>query len=194
MTRSTPNRTQDWKRRDHLHFLHPFTDHKELGEKGGARIITRAEGVYIYDSDGNRILDGMAGLWCVNLGYGRQELVDAGHQGLDPRLRKRGAVDRVGQGHRDAPRPHAGRNGHKRRPRAVHVVGGIREVEFERDPGNARRYLLDAIAGYRPEHPYGEPPMFEPTATPFRRWLLLLVVLLLGDCLRDVLNPKLYKG
>jgi putrescine aminotransferase len=57
--------------------MHPFTDHKQLGEKGGARIITRAEGVYIYDSDGNRILDGMAGLWCVNLGYGRRELVDA---------------------------------------------------------------------------------------------------------------------
>ena len=35
------------------------------------------EGVYVWDSDGNRILDGMAGLWCVNVGYGRQELVDA---------------------------------------------------------------------------------------------------------------------
>jgi putrescine aminotransferase len=71
------DKTQEWKRRDHLHFMHPFTDHKELGEKGGARIITRAEGVYILDSDGNRILDGMAGLWCVNLGYGRRELVEA---------------------------------------------------------------------------------------------------------------------
>jgi len=57
--------------------MHPFTDHKELGEKGGSRIITRAEGVYIYDSDGNKILDGMAGLWCVNMGYNRQELIDA---------------------------------------------------------------------------------------------------------------------
>jgi len=57
--------------------MHPFTDHKELDEKGGARIITRADGVYIYDSEGRQILDGMAGLWCVNLGYGCQELVDA---------------------------------------------------------------------------------------------------------------------
>jgi len=57
--------------------MHPFTDHKELAEQGGSRIITRAEGVYIYDSEGHKILDGMAGLWCVNLGYGRQELVDA---------------------------------------------------------------------------------------------------------------------
>ncbi|MDX1555392.1 MAG: aspartate aminotransferase family protein, partial [Xanthomonadales bacterium] len=46
------------------------------GEKG-SRIITRAEGVYIWDSQGRQILDGMAGLWCVNLGYGRQELIDA---------------------------------------------------------------------------------------------------------------------
>jgi putrescine aminotransferase len=67
----------DWKSNDHRHHIHPFTDTKELGEKGGARIITRAEGVYIFDSDGNKILDGMAGLWCVNLGYKRQELVDA---------------------------------------------------------------------------------------------------------------------
>ncbi|WP_372836659.1 aspartate aminotransferase family protein, partial [Puniceibacterium confluentis] len=46
------------------------------GQKG-ARIITRAEGVWLNDSDGNRILDAMAGLWCVNVGYGRKELVDA---------------------------------------------------------------------------------------------------------------------
>ncbi len=77
MTESTVSQTREWKRRDHLHYLHPFTDHKDLGDRGGARIITRAEGVYIYDSDGNRILDGMAGLWCVNLGYGRRELADA---------------------------------------------------------------------------------------------------------------------
>ncbi len=68
--------TRDWQERDHQHYIHPFTDHKELGNKG-TRIITDAEGVYIRDSEGNEILDGMAGLWCVNLGYGRQELVDA---------------------------------------------------------------------------------------------------------------------
>lgn len=69
--------TGHWQNNDHRHHLHPFTDHKDLAKKGGSRIITRAQGVYIYDSDGNKILDGMAGLWCVNLGYGRQELVDA---------------------------------------------------------------------------------------------------------------------
>jgi putrescine aminotransferase len=70
-------RTRAWKDSDHRHYMHPFTDTRELGEKGGARIITRADGVYIYDSEGHRILDGMAGLWCVNLGYGRKELIDA---------------------------------------------------------------------------------------------------------------------
>ncbi len=68
--------TRDWQHRDHRHYLHPFTDHKDLGNKG-ARIITHAEGVYIRDSEGHQILDGMAGLWCVNVGYGRQELIDA---------------------------------------------------------------------------------------------------------------------
>ena len=68
--------TREWQQSDHAHYMHPFTDHHDLGKKG-ARIITRAAGVYIYDSDGNKILDGMAGLWCVNLGYGRQDLIDA---------------------------------------------------------------------------------------------------------------------
>ena len=77
MNSTGPNKTADWKSSDHRHHLHPFTDTQELGEKGGSRIITRAEGCYIYDSEGNKILDGMAGLWCVNMGYGRQELVDA---------------------------------------------------------------------------------------------------------------------
>jgi putrescine aminotransferase len=66
----------NWKELDKDHHLHPFTDHKELHEKR-SRIITRADGVYIYDEDGNKILDGMAGLWCVNAGYGREELVEA---------------------------------------------------------------------------------------------------------------------
>ena len=68
--------TRDWQNSDHRHYLHPFTDHKDLGIKG-TRVITHAEGVYIWDSDGQQILDGMAGLWCVNVGYGRQELIDA---------------------------------------------------------------------------------------------------------------------
>jgi len=79
MTTSNQNSTGDWQARDQRHYLHPFTDYKELAAKG-SRIITRAEGVYIWDSDGNKILDGMAGLWCVNIGYGRQELADAAYR------------------------------------------------------------------------------------------------------------------
>jgi len=60
---------------DAAHHMHPFTTNDELAEKG-ARIITRAKGVYLTDSEGNEILDGMAGLWCVNIGYGRQEMAD----------------------------------------------------------------------------------------------------------------------
>jgi len=61
---------------DSAHYMHPFTDHKSLAAKG-ARIITKAEGVYIWDSEGAKIFDAMSGLWCVNAGYGRKALVDA---------------------------------------------------------------------------------------------------------------------
>ena len=60
---------------DAAHHMHPFTTNDELAAKG-ARIITRANGVYLQDSEGNEILDGMAGLWCVNIGYGRHELAE----------------------------------------------------------------------------------------------------------------------
>ena len=61
---------------DSAHFLHPFTDFKDLGSRG-ARVITRAEDIYVWDSEGHKILDAMSGLWCVNAGYGRQEIADA---------------------------------------------------------------------------------------------------------------------
>jgi putrescine aminotransferase len=66
---------------DRRHYLHPFSDHRQIGERG-TRVITRGEGVYIYDAQGNKILDGMSGLWCVNLGYGRKELIEAAYQQL----------------------------------------------------------------------------------------------------------------
>jgi len=71
----------EWQEMDSNHYLHPFTDYKELGAKK-SRIITRADNVYIYDADGNEILDGMSGLWCVNAGYGREELVAAAEKQL----------------------------------------------------------------------------------------------------------------
>jgi len=67
------------QRADSAHYLHPVTDHKALSAIG-ARVIVRGEGIYIWDSEGNKILDGMSGLWCVNVGYGRRELADAAHR------------------------------------------------------------------------------------------------------------------
>ena len=64
------------KRLDVAHHLPAQQDYKLIEDMGGSRIVTHAEGCYIYDGDGNRILDGMAGLWCVNIGYGRDELAD----------------------------------------------------------------------------------------------------------------------
>jgi putrescine---pyruvate transaminase len=60
---------------DAAHHMHPFTAGAELAAKG-ARVITRAKGVWLNDSEGHRIIDGMAGLWCVNIGYGRRELAE----------------------------------------------------------------------------------------------------------------------
>ncbi len=58
------------------HHLAPFSDYQQVHEQG-PRIITRGQGVYLWDSEGNKILDGMAGLWCMAVGYGRKELADA---------------------------------------------------------------------------------------------------------------------
>ena len=64
---------------DSAHFIHPFTDHGDLATRG-SRVITRADNIYVWDSEGHKILDGMSGLWCVNAGYGRKELADAAYQ------------------------------------------------------------------------------------------------------------------
>ncbi|MBN8490131.1 MAG: aspartate aminotransferase family protein [Burkholderiales bacterium] len=68
--------TQQWQAADAAHFLHPFTDFQSLAKKG-SRIITRADNIYLWDSEGHKILDAMSGLWCVNVGYGQRALVDA---------------------------------------------------------------------------------------------------------------------
>ncbi|HEY9568264.1 MAG TPA: aspartate aminotransferase family protein [Thalassobaculum sp.] len=60
---------------DAAHHLHPFTDYKALAAEG-SRVLVRAEGCTLWDSEGTAILDGMAGLWCVNIGYGRAELAE----------------------------------------------------------------------------------------------------------------------
>jgi putrescine aminotransferase len=73
---NAPRTTAELQAADSAHFLHPFTDFQGLARKG-ARIITRAENIYLWDSEGQKILDAMSGLWCVNVGYGQAALVEA---------------------------------------------------------------------------------------------------------------------
>jgi putrescine aminotransferase len=82
MSRITPQRDrQDWQQLDSSHYLHPFTDFKQLAQQG-SRIISRADGCYIFDSEGKEILDGMSGLWCCSLGYGQERIAEAVYRQL----------------------------------------------------------------------------------------------------------------
>ena len=72
-------KTAFWQNLDQQHHIHPFTDTADLNKRG-TRVITGASGVFIEDSEGKRYLDGMAGLWCVNIGYGRRELAEVAYK------------------------------------------------------------------------------------------------------------------
>ena len=61
---------------DRAHHLHPYTDHATLGEDG-THVITGGEGVWVTDDRGRKLLDGLSGLWCVNVGYGCERIADA---------------------------------------------------------------------------------------------------------------------
>ena len=64
-----------WKQ-DRDHYIHPWTDFSTF-KKEGSLVMAESEGAYVYDSDGNRYLDGIGGLWCVNIGYGNEEMAQA---------------------------------------------------------------------------------------------------------------------
>lgn len=66
----------DLRRMDQAHLIHPFTDHATLHSQG-THIMRAAEGCYVVDEDGRQLLDALAGLWCVNVGYGRKEIAEA---------------------------------------------------------------------------------------------------------------------
>lgn len=61
---------------DSAHHIHPFTHHGDM-HQSGSHIIESASGSYVTDDQGVRLLDGLAGLWCMNVGYGRREIIDA---------------------------------------------------------------------------------------------------------------------
>jgi putrescine aminotransferase len=78
MTRPNYN-IDELRRLDVAHHLPAQQDHRLMQEIGGSRIITHAKGCWVYDGDGQAMLDGMGGLWCVQVGYGREELAQAAH-------------------------------------------------------------------------------------------------------------------
>jgi len=62
-------------RQDKDHLIHPFTEFPSF-EKNGALVISEGRGAYVFDADGKRYLDGIAGMWCVNIGHGNAEMAD----------------------------------------------------------------------------------------------------------------------
>ncbi len=78
---SSTSAQENWQELDKSSHFHPFTDLSEYAETGG-RVVNQAEHIYIRDADGNRILDGMSGLWCCNLGYSQKGIVDAVYEQL----------------------------------------------------------------------------------------------------------------
>ncbi|MFT5572664.1 MAG: L-2,4-diaminobutyrate transaminase [Cryomorphaceae bacterium] len=70
------NSAKDLKQIDANTILHPSTNANEFA-KTGSRIMQSGKGIYLKDTDGNTLIDAVAGLWCVNVGYGRKELADA---------------------------------------------------------------------------------------------------------------------
>jgi len=68
--------TQDIRAKDIAHQIHPWTDFATFKD-AGSLVLAEADGAFVIDSDGNRYLDGIGGLWCVNVGYGRKEIAQA---------------------------------------------------------------------------------------------------------------------
>lgn len=66
-------RTQELWDKDNQHFIHPYTNFAHFSTEGSV-IYEKGDGHFIYDSEGRKYLDGMAGLWCVNIGHGRREI------------------------------------------------------------------------------------------------------------------------
>ncbi len=70
-----PDANSAWAK-DRAHVLHPYTDFTSFHDEG-SQVIDGASGMHVTDTDGRKLLDGIAGLWCVNIGHGRQEMAEA---------------------------------------------------------------------------------------------------------------------
>ena len=76
MTRNLPYDTEDLQRKDRAHVLHPWAS-LETRRADDPLIVAEADNIYINDTDGERFIDGIGGMWCVNIGYGRDEMAEA---------------------------------------------------------------------------------------------------------------------
>lgn len=74
-----PITLQQLRQRDQSYHLHPFTNHREMHDGHGTHVVVSGAGCFVEDEHGRRLLDGLAGLWCTNVGYGRREIADAVH-------------------------------------------------------------------------------------------------------------------
>lgn len=68
--------SKDLHGKDRDHYIHPWTDFSVFKEEGSL-VLAESEGAYVYDADGRKFLDGIGGLWCVNIGYANREMADA---------------------------------------------------------------------------------------------------------------------
>ena len=76
MTAQAPLPNQDLWEMDRAHALHPWTNFGPF-EREGSLVITKGQGAYLWDAQGNRYFDAVGGLWCTNIGLGRREMADA---------------------------------------------------------------------------------------------------------------------
>ena len=65
--------------RDVAYYLHPYTN-LSVHEKEGPLVITRGEGIYVFDDAGNRYIEGLGGLWCASLGFSEERLLEAANR------------------------------------------------------------------------------------------------------------------
>ena len=75
----TVTRSNLYRFRDPQALLHPYTDAIE-NEHEGALVMARGDGIYVWDETGKEYIEGMAGLWCVSLGFGNERLAEAAHR------------------------------------------------------------------------------------------------------------------
>ena len=73
-TISTANTQELWEK-DRKHFIHPYTNYQNFHTEGSV-IYSEGKDHFVFDHDGRKYLDGIAGLWCVNIGHGREEMAD----------------------------------------------------------------------------------------------------------------------